>query len=304
MGSGSNTDTRRNFLRLLAASGGTALLAACGGAAAPPAAAPPAAEPTAAPSAAEPAPAAPPTIEATSGQVTLTWANRYTTATTQEILPLMIGEFERQYPNITVDYENPGMGDAYVEGLLARIAGGNPPDVATLYEPPVEFAARGSLLAIDDYMSSAATARPDAFFSAPLKSCQWQGKTYGLPSSAGAGAIYMNSGMFAAQGISTDRDAFPKTWDDLKALSGEFVVGDGADITQAGFVPFIGNNWLYPAWSAMNGGMIYDSNANMYRIDSDENVQWLEYWLRRLGPQVCGELPQTPNFRYLGASLP
>jgi multiple sugar transport system substrate-binding protein len=272
---------RRSFLRALLGGGGAALLAACGQAATP-------AAPTAAPA----EPAAPPTIEPVSGPVTLTWSNRYSTATTQEILPLMVGEFEKQYPNIKVDYENPGVGDAYVEGLLAKIAGGNPPDVATLYEPPAEFAARGSLLAIDDYMASAATAKADAFYPSVLKSTQWQGKTYGLPSSAGAGAIYTNTAMLTAAGVSADRDAFPKTWDDLKALSGQFVTAENGEVQQAGFVPFVGNSWLYPAWSAMNGGQIYDSAANAYRIDSDQNVEWIEYWVKWLDDQYGGNLEQ------------
>ena len=65
-------------------------------------------------------------------------------------------------------------------------------------------------MAIDDYMSAAKTAKPDAFYPAPLKSCQWQSKTYALPSSAGAGAIYMNTGLFKAKNIPTDRNQFPK----------------------------------------------------------------------------------------------
>jgi multiple sugar transport system substrate-binding protein len=294
--------SRRRFLRIAALAGGAAVLAACGGTPAAPeqaaATQPPAAEPTAAPAAAEPTAA--PAAQATSapaagsagGQVTLDWFNRYTTATTQEIIPLMVGEFEKAYPEIKVNYQNPGNGEGYIEALLSRIAGGNPPDVAVLYEPPVEFAARGSLLAIDDQMAGATYAKPDAFFSAPLKSCQWQGKTYGLPSSAGAGAIYMNTGLFQQKNLPVDRTSFPQSWDELKALSNEFVVIENGEVMQAGYVPFVGNNWLYPAWSAMNGGQIYDSASNSYKLDSDANVQWLEYWLKWLDDQYGGNLEQ------------
>src|SRR5262245_22221743 len=191
-GSPSRMD-RRAFLRLAMVSGGTAILAACG--ASPQPAAP---EPTAAAgaAAATAAPAAPATVAPSAGQVTISWFNPYTTKTTQEVLPLVMAEFEKQNPNIKVDYQNPGgtgAGGSYNEALLSRIAGGTPPDVATLFSTPAEFAASGSLVAIDDYMSAAQTAKPDAFFSAPLKSCQWQGKTYALPSSAGAGGVYMNA---------------------------------------------------------------------------------------------------------------
>jgi multiple sugar transport system substrate-binding protein len=177
-----------------------------------------------------------------------------------------------------------------VEALLARVAGGNPPDIATLYEPPVEYAARGSLFAIDDFMASATTAKPDAFFSAPLKSCQWQGKTYGLPSSAGAAAIYFNTQQFKDKGIPTDRAAFPTKMEDVKALSKEFITTKDGAIETAGFVPFVGNSWMYPAWSATYGGQIFDTKANKYMLDSDANVQWLTDWLSWLDDLYGGNL--------------
>ena len=300
---------RRAFLRLTMLTGGAAILAACGGGAVPaspeptaggaaaPTAAPAAAAPTAAPAAAAPtaaaAPAAPATIAPSAGQTVITWFNPYTTATTQEALPLVMAEFEKQNPDLKVDYQNPGGsggGGSYTEALLSKIAGGNPPDVATLFSTPAEFAASSSLLAIDDYMSAAKIAKPDAFYPAPLKSCQWQSKTYALPSSAGAGAIYMNSDIFKTKNIATDRNQFPKTWDDLQQLSKEFVVMENGDVKQAGIVPFVGSTWLYPAWSAMNGGQIFDSASNTYKIDSDNNVEWLEYWVKWLDNQYGGDL--------------
>jgi multiple sugar transport system substrate-binding protein len=294
-GTGSPTRMgRRAFLRLTMLTGGAAILAACGGAT------PATQETTAAPAAPTAAgavaptgaPAAPPTVAPSAGQTVISWFNPYTTKTTQEVLPLVMAEFEKQNPDIKVDYQNPGGtggGGSYNEALLSRIAGGNPPDVATLFSTPAEFASSGSLLAIDDYMSAAKTAKPDAFFTAPLKSCQWQGKTYALPSSAGAGGVYMNVDMFKAKNIPSDRNQFPKTWDDLKQLSKEFVVMENGEVKQAGFVPFVGNNWLYPAWSAMNGGKIFDAASNKYMIDSEPNIQWLDYWVKWLDDQYGGD---------------
>lgn len=290
--------SRRVFLRAAAAAGGAALLAACGGAAPQPTAAPAGEAPAAteAPAAsggeAPAATTAPAQASGTGGQVTIEWLNRYTTPTTQEVLPLMIARFEEDNPGIKVDYQSPGMSEGAIEALLSRIAGGNPPDVATLYEPPVEYAARGSLLEIDDFMNGAATATPDAFYPNVLKSCQWQGKTYGLPSSAGAGAIYMNTGMFAEVGASSDRGAFPTTWDELKALDKQFIIVEGGEVKRAGFVPTwtSGQAWLFPTWSGLNGGQLFDSGSMTYKLDSDQNVEWLDYWLRWLDDQYGGDL--------------
>ncbi|MEN9938685.1 MAG: hypothetical protein RLZZ387_5264 [Chloroflexota bacterium] len=277
--------SRRAFLRAAAVAGGAAILAACGGS-------PAATEPTAAPASegeAAPAATAAP-AQASGGPVEIEWVNPYTTPATQEAIPLMISAFEEANPGIKVKYQNPGMGDGYTEALLSRIAGGNPPDMATLFSTPAEFAARGSLLEIDQYMQGAAMAKPDAFYSAPLKSCQWQGKTYALPSSAGAGAIYLNVAKFKEKGITVDRESFPKTWDEVRALSKEFIVTDGGEVIEAGYTPFVGGSWLYPAWAAMNGGKLYDAASNTYTLNSDENVAWLDYWLRWLDEDYGGDI--------------
>jgi multiple sugar transport system substrate-binding protein len=281
--------SRRSFLRSAALLGGAALLAACGGSAATQPTTAPAGNATAVPDAAAPT-TAPAQASGSGDVVEIEWLNRYTTPTTQEVIPLMVGAFEEANPGIKINYQNPGNGEGYIESMLARVAGGNPPDVVTLYEPPVEFAVQGSLLEIDQFMQSATTATPDAFYPNVLKSTQWQGKTYGLASSAGAGAIYLSVPKFQEKGISTDRGAFPTTWDELKELDKQFIVNENGEIKQAGFVPFVGNSWLYPAWSAMNGGQIYDSASNSYKIDSDQNAEWLDYWLRWLDDQYGGDI--------------
>lgn len=266
--------SRRTFLRGLVVAGSAAVVAACGGNTAPEGG---------------PAASAPGTAGG-GGPVTIEWLNRYHTPVTQTLLPEIVSAFEAENPDIKVRYENPGSGEGYTEQILTRVAGGNPPDVATLFEPPVEFATRGALMELDTYMASATLATPDAFYPAPFRSCQWQGKTYGLPSSAGATAIFTNPAMLSARGISTSREGFPRTWDELKALDKEFIVIEGGEVKQAGFVPFIGSSWAYPVWSAINGGQIYDAANNQYTIDSDQNVEWVDYWLRWLDDNYGGDL--------------
>jgi multiple sugar transport system substrate-binding protein len=162
--------------------------------------------------------------------------------------------------------------------------------VIILLTTPAEYAARSSLTDITDFVQNAQYAKADAIFEGPLASCKWKNKIYGLPSSAGAGAIFINVAKFKEKGIPTDRESFPKTWDELRKLSKEFVVQKDGAISEAGFVPFIGNAWLYPVWSALNGGQIYDSATNTYKLDSDNNVQWLDYWVQWLDEQYGGNL--------------
>lgn len=281
--------SRRAFLRAAALSGGTVLLAACGATSSTPsdAAQSPtgAADTSGAPAAATTGPAT-----VSGDKVTIEWANRYSSEVTQQVIPLMVAEFEKLYPNITVNYENPGTGEGYDEKILARIAAGDSPDVMICNTTPIEYAVRGSLMDITAQLQSSQFAKPDAIFPGPLASCTWQGKIYGLPSSAGAGAIFTNVGLLQEKGMPTDRESFPKTWADWRAMSKEFVVQDNGSFTQAGFVPFAGNAWLYPVWSALNGGQIYDSASNTYKLNSENNVQWLNFWLEWLDEQYGGNV--------------
>jgi arabinogalactan oligomer/maltooligosaccharide transport system substrate-binding protein len=281
--------SRRAFLRLTGLAGGAALIAAC-----------------AAPAAQQPG-----SGEATSGEPaaetkTIAWWNQYSTPITQEIIPVIVTNFEEMYPDVKIEYEitggPPGGGD-YLEVLLARIAAGNPPGAATVWTPPVQFAAQGSLASIDEFMDDAQWATPDAFFEGPLRSCQWQGKTYGLPASAGAGSIFFNTSKFEEKGISTAREDFPTTWQGLKDLSAEFVVWEGDELQHIGYVPW-DTGWLRPVWSGLNGGQLYNAETNQYFIDSEQNEEWLSFWVQWLDEQYRGDVEQLNLFGGLSDVYP
>ncbi|HMN27890.1 MAG TPA: extracellular solute-binding protein, partial [Caldilineaceae bacterium] len=175
--------TRREFLKVAGLAGGAVVLGACTPA------------PVGAPQSAEQS------AEAPAGEnITISWWSPFTPG---EINNAAIGGvvegFEQEYPSIKVEYEvtggPPGGGD-FMEVLRARIAAGNPPETATIWTPPSQFGARGSLTPVDDFFADAKWGKPESFFTGPLKSCQWRGKTYGLPASAGAGSIYTNVDKF------------------------------------------------------------------------------------------------------------
>ena len=202
---------RRQFLKLAGVTGSAALLAACAQKATEVPTEAPQAETT---GGEETAPAA--------EQVTISWWNQFSTPTCQEVFPKVVKDFETLNPNIKVEFEitggPPGGGD-YFEVLLARIAAGNSPDSITLWTPPSEFGAQGALMAIDTNMESAKVAKKDAFYEGPMKSCQLKGQTFGLPASAGAGSMFYNKALLEEAGLSSKREDFPKTWDELQAWS-------------------------------------------------------------------------------------
>jgi ABC-type glycerol-3-phosphate transport system substrate-binding protein len=280
-----NTLSRRQFLRLTGMAAGAVALAACAPAAP-------------APGGGQAAP---------SGQVTISWWNAYQTPTVQEIAPQIIGDFEALHPNIKVEYEisgGPPGGGNLAEVMLSRIAAGNPPDSITLFEPPSQYGALGALDPIDEMMATAEIAKPDAFYEGVLNTCKWQGKTYGLPASAAATAIFFNTDKFAEKGVEVTRESFPKTWDELRALSDQFTIMENGELKEAGFMPPWGAAWLYPVWSNLNGSQIFDAANNLYTINSPENVAWVDYWATWLDEAYGGDFEQINIVGNWGSAYP
>jgi multiple sugar transport system substrate-binding protein len=125
-----------------------------------------------------------------------------------------------------------------------------------------------------------------------LASCQYQGKTYGLPATAGSYALYYNQEMFEAKGIPSSRDQFPKTWDELRALSKEFTHWNGDTLETAGFIPKV-DAVEFAVWAALNGGKIYDTEAQKYEINSENNIEFMQYFLDWLEEEYKGDITKV-----------
>ncbi len=280
--------SRRQFLRLAGVASGAALIVACAPAA--------------------PAPTGGDSQASAAGEpISISWWNSYQTETVQKIAPEIIGQFEAANPKIKVEYEisgGPPGGGSLTEVMLSRIAAGNPPDTITLFDPPSQYGALGALTPIDDLMASAQLAKADAFYEGVLNTCKWQGKTYGLPASAAAAALFYNTDKFAEKGVSVTSETFPKTWDELRTLSDQFTVVEDGEVKEAGFMPPWSASWLYPVWSNLNGGQIFDAVNSKYTINSEENIGWVENWKSWLDDAYGGDLEKVNVAGNWGSAYP
>jgi ABC-type glycerol-3-phosphate transport system substrate-binding protein len=276
---------RRDFLQAAALGGGAAMLTAC----APAAVQAPAT--TQAPTN-TPAPATPTAVAAKAEAIKISWWNQFSTDTCKKWFPEIVNTFMTENPGIQVEFEisgGPPGGGNYTELLLARIAAGNPPDTITLWDPPSSYGSRGALAGIDDLMANAATAKSSAFYPGVLRSCQFKGKTYGLPASAGVGCLFINKKLFEDKGLSTKREDMPKTWSDLRELSAKLTSYKGSDLDIYGMAPWDTNTML-STWSQLNGGTTFDPGTLTYKIDTPQNVEWFKFWLDWLEKQYNGNL--------------
>ncbi|NJO35455.1 MAG: hypothetical protein HC869_22600, partial [Rhodospirillales bacterium] len=202
-------------------------------------------------------------------------------------------KFTEANPNIKVGNAQCGAGDQnFLEVLLARIAAGNPPDATIVWDSPVSLAVRGALEPLDDLMKGSQYSQIENWPAGVLASCQWQGKTYGLPTAAGTYAMYYNAGLFEKKGISAKREDFPKTWEDLRKLSKEFTVWDGDTLKSTGFLmtPPVLDQVEMNGGAALNGGQFYDSANSKFTIDSEQNIGMMQFFLEWFNDEYKGDL--------------
>jgi ABC-type glycerol-3-phosphate transport system substrate-binding protein len=268
-------------LRLAGLGGGAALLSACGGTPQPGPA-----------SSGSQAPAG----EAPAGEsVALSF---WTPGGSEEFcrgFDTIAANYKQVNPNVAIGPTQCGTGDDdFNELLLARIAGGNPPDATILWTSPVALGARGALEPLDDLMQSSQNSQVANWPAGVLASCQFQGQTYGLPVTSGSYAVFYNQELFEERGIPADRASFPKTWDELRQLSKEFTRWNNNTLEMAGFVPQFDAVTL-TVWSALNGGQFYDSANSRHTLDSEANIAMLQYLLDWLDEEYQGDYNQIAS---------
>ena len=205
--------------------------------------------------------------------------------------------YERLHPNIHMTKVQCGTGQQdFLTVLLARIAAGNPPDATIYWGTPVSLAVRGAVVALDDMMAHSQYAQKSDWPASALASCAWNGKTWGLPVTAGTYAVWYNADWFAKKGIPTSRDKFPKTWDDLRKLSREFTYWKNGRLVTAGYIPMANTGSgadltaTFFVWSALNGGQLYDAKNKKYTIDAEPNVAMMEYMVSWLNEEYKGDM--------------
>lgn len=181
-----------------------------------------------------------------------------------------------------------GQDTEFTQALIASIASGSPPDISMLWDSPVALGSQGAFMPLDEMMA-ASRIPVETWPAGLLASCQFRGQTFGLPVTAGVYTMWYNEELFESKGISSARADFPKTWADMRALSKEFTVWNGDRLEVAGFVPPRVPEAM-AIWSALNGGQLFDGENLKYTIDSETNVEMMQFFLDWLDEEYKGDI--------------
>ena len=223
--SGRTSLSRRQFLRRAGVLGLTAsalLTVAC--------------QPTtttpAAPAAKESAPAAaqaPAKAGAASGELRL-WISGGPELETA--MQKILQEYTADKPNLKVVLENFPF-NQYFQKLTTSFAGGGAPDVMWLSVWAGEFAKRGAIVPLDQYMTKEYT---DDVFPVAFKECDWNGKRWAVPMHELANGLFVNKQLFEQASITVPHDLKDAwTWDQLREYSMKLAERSGGTTTRWGF---------------------------------------------------------------------
>ncbi|MEM1210706.1 MAG: ABC transporter substrate-binding protein [Planctomycetota bacterium] len=200
--------------------------------------------------------------------------------------------------------------------LMLATAGGNPPDVAGLWDYNIAtFSERGALTPLDRRLAEAGISAED-YIPALWDVCEHRGRVWALPSTPATNALHWNKAMFREAGL--DPDQPPRSLAELDAMAEKLtfveVVRDGRpvqlyypELTDAekaakhfrllrvGFSPDEPGWWKHQ-WGAWFGAELWDQDAEI-TADSPANIEamrWFGSYTEKYG---------VANFQRFGESF-
>jgi len=190
-----------------------------------------------------------------------------------EIITETINEWQKTHPDIYVKLEHTP-GSDYVNKLLTRIAGGEPPDVAFMeVNIFVTFSYKDVFLDLKPFIKNDPEFNLNEFFPEVVDRFRVDGGVYAIPrDTAPFACVYYNKSLFDAAGVPYPTNNW--NWNDLIDKAQKLTKTDeqGRPI-QYGFYAWAWQNFVY-----FNGGKLVDKVKNPTKclLDEPEAVEGLQ----------------------------
>jgi len=203
----------------------------------------------------------------------------------QKLEDRYIAEFKQTHPNVTVNVTRQSA-EKLIELVQTSFAAGKGPTMFNLSvndEYPYIVAGRVAP------MNYAAAGFKDAkdviskYMDKTLDPVTYKGQVYGLPLELTNWCIYINKKVFRDAGLDPEKD-YPKTWEDMVAVSQKLVIRDGDVLKRRGY-DFRYKYWLencVPMVEQLGGKLISDDGKEAI-VGKDAWVKWLTF-MQQWGP--------------------
>ena len=229
--------------------------------------------------------------------VTLDFQHRWNGPAREPIVDEVIELFEETNSGIFVETTmNLARGEGTSGGvpiakILASIAAGQPPDCFMIHANPArEFAQRGALAWLDNYLKRDGRSLGELYFPAVLPYIQLDGKTYALSQTASGDNPYnhYNKDMLAAKGVNPDD---LKTWQGLLQAARTLTVSQGDSFKEIGY-RYPGS---FSTWHTLNGGQFWDTDGRKVLFNDAIGREALTHSTEAV-KQVYGSWPKLETY--------
>lgn len=165
---------------------------------------------------------------------------------------------------------------------MLATAGGNPPDVAGIWQEQVaQFADSNALMDLTD-MAKSAGLGADYYIKGYWDPLVYHGRLWALPSTPASIGLHVRPDLVPPEFATPE--TFPKTLNQLDELVAKISTKDpNGDLKMAGFLPSDPGWWNW-GWGMFFGGKLVDGDN--LTIDSKENIRafkWIEKYAKMFG---------------------
>ena len=185
-----------------------------------------------------------------------------------------IKEFEAANPNIKIERTTQSS-TKLIELVQTAFAANQGPDIFNLsIEDEYAYIANGRVAPVN-YEAAGYKDRADllnAYDRGFLEPVIVGNDVYGLPLEITNWCVYLNKNIFRSAGLDPDRD-YPKTWEDMVAISEKLVVRNGDIITRRGF------DFRYPYYLVDFVPMVEQLGGELISADGKTAIVGDEAWL-------------------------
>lgn len=208
-------------------------------------------------------------------QLTLSFLRAGTSENVQKVYEELIDAYEKEHPNIKIEYEQIGYGEELETKLNTMYASGMAPDIVRAPISTIaERASRGQYANLNDYIDN--WDEKDNVIPTAYDVVSYKGDKYGIAISMEANFLFYRKDMFEEAGL--DPDKAPEDWDELMEYAEKLTVRDGDMVTRAGFaIPTsAGHSTLIP-FARQNGATLVDTENDVPTFNDEKTAEALDY---------------------------
>lgn len=208
-------------------------------------------------------------------QITLTFLRAGTSENVQRVYEELIEEYEKENPNINIEYEQVGYGEELETKLNTMYASGMAPDIVRAPISTIaERASRGQYANLDSYIEK--WEEKDNILPAAYEVASYEGNRYGIAVNIESNFLFYRKDMFEEAGL--DPEITPTTWEELLEYAEKLTVRDGDSVTRAGIsIPTSAGHSTFIPFARQNGAELVDIEKNIPTFNDEKSIEALDY---------------------------